>query len=99
MKSKTKWSKEPEKEDSSAAETYLSLIYDEKEAAKLVKKLKAVATHLKCFHLLGRLDNLNRNVQTAFAPCGAHIRGRCRRSCASNGYLSAACRSAGHGLD
>ncbi|MGN6733248.1 MAG: hypothetical protein ACTHMB_14970 [Candidatus Binatia bacterium] len=41
MKSKTKWTKEPEKEDYSAAQTYLSLLYDKKEAAKLLKKLKA----------------------------------------------------------
>ena len=44
MKPKTKWSKEPEKKDYSAAETYLSLVYDNKEAAKLVKKLKGADT-------------------------------------------------------
>jgi hypothetical protein len=44
MKSKTKWAKEPEKEDYSAAQTYLSLIYDKKEAAKLLKKLRAGET-------------------------------------------------------
>ena len=41
MKSKTRWAKEPEKEDYSAAQTYLSLIYDSKDAAKLLKKLKS----------------------------------------------------------
>ena len=41
MKSKTRWAKEPEKEDYSAANTFLSLLYDDKEAAKLLKKLKA----------------------------------------------------------
>ena len=41
MKSKTRWAKEPEKEDYSAAQTCLSLLYDKKEAAKLLKKLEA----------------------------------------------------------
>jgi len=30
MKSKTRWAKEPEKQDYSAVQTYLSLIYDNK---------------------------------------------------------------------
>ena len=44
MKSKVRWAKKPEKGDYSASEIYLSLIYDKKEAAKLLKKLKAGAT-------------------------------------------------------
>lgn len=44
MKSKTRWAKEPERKDYSAAQTYLALIYDDKEAAKLLKRLKAADT-------------------------------------------------------
>src|ERR1700737_1369439 len=38
-KSKNKWLSEPEKHDYPAAESYLSLIYDEKTAAKYAKAL------------------------------------------------------------
>src|SRR5690349_11619341 len=44
MKTKTRWAKDPEKEDYSAAQTYLSLLYDDKETVKLLKKLKAADT-------------------------------------------------------
>src|SRR3984893_14385963 len=38
-KSKNKWLSEPEKHDYPAAESYLTLLYDEKTAAKYVKAL------------------------------------------------------------
>jgi hypothetical protein len=40
MSAQIKWSKQPEKEEYSAANTYLSLIFSEKEASKRVKKLR-----------------------------------------------------------
>jgi hypothetical protein len=39
-KVKIKWSKEPEEQDYPAALSYLSLLYDEKAAARRVKRLK-----------------------------------------------------------
>jgi hypothetical protein len=41
-KIKIKWLSKPEEHDYPAALSYLSLIYDEKTAARLVKKLKGV---------------------------------------------------------
>ena len=40
---KIKWLSEPEAHDYPAARSYLSLIYDEKTAARLVKKLRRAA--------------------------------------------------------
>jgi len=44
MSGQIKWSKQPDKEEYTAAETYLSLVFFEKEAKKLVKKLKKAKT-------------------------------------------------------
>jgi len=41
MKHKDRWLPEPEKQDYPAAESYLSLLYDEKRAAALVRRLRA----------------------------------------------------------
>lgn len=40
-KPRNRWLKEPEEQDYPAAESYLSLIYDEETARKLAKKLRA----------------------------------------------------------
>ncbi|MBV9009589.1 MAG: hypothetical protein JO354_10560 [Verrucomicrobia bacterium] len=45
MNNKTKWSKEPDNKDYINAGNYLLLICDEKEAAKLVKKLKCASAN------------------------------------------------------
>ena len=50
MHAQIKWSKQPDKKEYAAAETYLSLIFPEKEAGRLVKKLKqakATKYHVK----------------------------------------------------
>jgi hypothetical protein len=44
MHAQIKWSKQPDKEEYAAAETYLSLIFPKKKASKLVKKLKEAKT-------------------------------------------------------
>lgn len=41
VKPKGRWLKEPEEHDYPAAESYLTLFYDEQTAARLVKKLKS----------------------------------------------------------
>lgn len=41
IKRKGRWLKEPEDHDYPAAESYLTLFYDEQTAARLVKKLKS----------------------------------------------------------
>jgi hypothetical protein len=44
MRAQIKWSKQPDKKEYAAAETYLSLIFPKKEASKLAKKLKEAKT-------------------------------------------------------
>ena len=44
MHAQIKWSKQPDKKEYAAAETYLSLVFTKKEASKLVKKLKEAKT-------------------------------------------------------
>jgi hypothetical protein len=44
MHAQIKWSKQPDREQYAAAETYLSLVSSKKQASKLVKKLKQAKT-------------------------------------------------------
>ena len=44
MPGRINWSKQPEKDEYAAAETYLSLVFSEKDASKLVKELNKAET-------------------------------------------------------
>jgi hypothetical protein len=44
MHAQIKWSKQPDKKEYAAAETYLSLILPKREASKIIRKLKRAET-------------------------------------------------------